>query len=84
MVIEQNGTALTASRNGPNFTENLTGTIDNAGNIALRGPFTDEGEPGESQWEATTTSGDEMTGRYSRFYSEHGCTIQFTFTGSKQ
>lgn len=84
MVIQQNGTALTASRNGPNYNENLTGTIDMAGNLSLRGPFADEGETGDAHWEATTTSGSEMTGRYWRFYPEHDCTIRWTFTGSKQ
>lgn len=84
MVIQQDGTALSATRNGPNFTEDLTGTIDSAGNISLRGPFVDEGETGESNWEATTTSGSEMSGRYTRFYSERDCTIRWRFTGSKK
>lgn len=84
MVIRQNGSALTASREGPNFTENLTGTIDATGNLSMRGPFSDEGETGESQWDATTTSGEEMTGRYSRFYPAHDCTLRWTFTGQKQ
>jgi hypothetical protein len=83
MVIQQDGTALTASRNGPNFSENLTGTIDQDGNLSLRGSFVDEGEAGESHWEATATSGSEMTGSYSRFYPAHDCTVRWTFTGSK-
>lgn len=83
MTIQQNGTTLTASRQGPNFTENLSGTIDAAGKLSMRGPFTDEGEPGESNWEASTTSDSQMTGQYTRFYPAHNCTLRWTFSGSK-
>ena len=81
--FQQNGTALTASRNGPNFTENLAGTIDMAGNIAMRGPFSDESDTGESRIEATTTTGSDMSGRYLRIYPAYDCTIRWRFTGSK-
>lgn len=86
MTIQQSGTALNASRVNPDgsFREDLSGTIDTAGNLSMRGPFTDEGETGESQWNASTTSGDEMSGRYSRFYPAHDCTLRWTFTGTKQ
>jgi hypothetical protein len=84
MTIQQNGTALTASRVGPNFREDLTGSIDAAGSLSMGGPFVDEGETGQSQWDATTSSGSEMSGRYSRFYPAHDCTLHWTFTGSKQ
>ena len=81
--FQQNGTALTASRNGPNFTENLAGTIDMAGNVAMRGPFSDESDTGESRIEATTTTGSDMSGRYLRIYPAYDCTIRWRFTGSK-
>ena len=83
MEFQQNGTALTASSNGPNFTENLAGTIDMAGNIAMRGSFSDESDTGESRIEATTTTGSDMSGRYVRIYPAYDCTIRWTFTGSK-
>ena len=83
MDIQQTGTTLTASRVGPNFREDLTGAIEADGHLSMRGPFVDEGENGESQWDATTTTGSEMTGSYSRFYPAHDCTLRWTFTGSK-
>lgn len=83
MDIQQNSAALTASRVGPNFREDLTGTIEAAGQLSMRGPFVDEAENGESQWDATTTTGSELTGSYSRFYPAHDCTLRWTFTGTK-
>ena len=83
MEFKQVGTALTGTRNGPNFTENLAGTIDMAGNIAMRGPFFDDGDTGESRLEATTTSGSDMSGRYLRIYPKYNCTVRWKFTGSK-
>lgn len=83
MQFQQNGTAVTGTRNGPNFTENLAGTIDMAGSIAMRGPFSDESDTGEARIEATTTSGSDMSGRYVRFYPEYDCTIRWALNGSK-
>ena len=83
MEFQQNGTAVTGTRNGPNFTENLAGTIDMSGNIAMRGPFSDESDTGESRIEATTTTGSDMSGRYVRIYPAHNCTIRWTLNGSK-
>lgn len=83
MVITQTGMALTATHNGPNFTENLSGTIDAAGNLSMSGPFVDEAETGQSNWEASTSSGSKMNGHYTRFYPAHSCTIRWRFSGSK-
>ena len=81
--MRQSGTSVSATRDGPNFTENLSGTIDTAGNISLRGSFTDEDETGEARIEATTTTGSDISGRYIRFYPEHNCTIRWTMNGEK-
>ena len=83
MEFQQVGTAVTGTRNGPNFTENLAGTIDMAGNITMRGPFSDESDTGGSRIEATTTTGSDMSGRYVRIYPEFNCTIRWTLSGSK-
>lgn len=83
MVFQQAGTSVTGTRNGPNFTENLSGTIDAAGKITMRGPFSDDPDTGESRIEATTTTGSDMSGRYLRIYPEHNCTLRWAVNGSK-
>jgi hypothetical protein len=84
MMIQQNGTQLTVTLSGVNFSGNMTGTIDAAGTISMRGQFNDEGDVGEVRVEATTTSGSDMTGTYTQFYPDHNCTVRGTFSGSKR
>ena len=84
MVIQQNGSLLTASLSGPDFSGNLTGTIDSAGNLSMAGQFVDGGDAGEVRVEASTTSGTDITGHYTQFYPRYGCTVRGTFSGSKR
>ncbi len=84
MVIQQSGSLLTASLSGPDFSGNLTGTIDAAGNLSMHGQFVDDRDAGEVRVEASTTSGADMLGNYTQFYPQHGCTVRGTFSGSKR
>ncbi len=84
MVVQQSGSLLTASLSGPDFSGNLTGTIDAAGNLSMHGQFVDDRDAGEVRVEASMTSGTDMTGNYTQFYPQHGCTVRGTFSGSKR
>ena len=84
MVIQQSGSLLTASLSGPNFSANLAGTIDAAGKLSMAGQFVDDRDTGEVRVEASTTAGTAMTGNYTQFYPQYGCTVRGTFSGSKR
>ncbi len=45
--------------------------------------FVDDGDVEDVRVDASTTSGSDMTGRYTQFYPEHDCTVNGTFSGSK-
>jgi hypothetical protein len=84
MVIQQSGSLLTASLSGPDFSGNLAGTIDASGKLSMAGQFVDDRDAGEVRVEASTTSGTDMTGNYTQFYPQYGCTVRGTFSGSKR
>ena len=84
MVIQQNGSVLTVSISGTDFTANLNGTIDTVGNLSMAGQFVDEGDTGDVGAEASTSSDSSMTGTYRQTYTMFECTVRGKFQGSKR